>query len=72
MKTEQHEDYTLTYDDSTEAKERIYEIALKWFKQVKAFNGESIFQRDTPQIKAPELAAKMAEKGFKFKRKWKE
>lgn len=67
MMTEKIDDYTLTYDDSPEAKDRLYDACLEWFKAQEAFSGESIAQRDNPVIEAPWLLCKVAEEIFQFK-----
>lgn len=66
------EDYTLTLDDSQEAKDRIYKIALDWFLRTQMYSGEALGQSDTTYIEAPELLADIAENGFQFKTEWKE
>lgn len=63
---EEHEDYSLEYDDSPEAKERVYQIALKWFKEQEMFNGESLGQSDETYISGPSMMIELAEDGFKF------
>lgn len=73
MKTEDAQDYTLTYDDSPEAKERVYDIMLKHFRELRAFNGDSIGGgNDEVYITAPDILTECAEKGFQFNQKWKE
>ncbi len=73
MTTEDHKDYILTYDDSAEAKERVYQIMLAFFKKIEAFHPDSIGGgNDEVYIQAPDLMCKVATKGFKFKAKWKE
>lgn len=72
MKTIKSEDYVVTLDDSQEAKDRVFETLLDWFVKVEMYSGESLGQSDTTYIEAPELLAKIAEKGFKFNVKWTE
>jgi hypothetical protein len=72
MKTEPIEYGTLTYDDSQEAKERIFELCLKAFKKLGHFNGESLCQSDNTYIEAPDILTRIAEKGFRFKTKYTE
>lgn len=63
-------DYTVTYDDSQEAKDRIFQIALAWFNKVEMYSGESLGQSDTTYVEAPDLLAELAEEGFRFGHKW--
>jgi hypothetical protein len=72
MTTEETPDYTLTFDDSQEAKDRIYNIMLAWFKKRGHFTGESIQQSDSTYEDAPNLLEDVAENGFKFNQEWKE
>lgn len=66
------EDVIVTYDASPEAKERVFQIALKAFKKLEHYHGESICQSDNTYVEAPGILTDIAEKGFKFKTKWKE
>lgn len=66
MKTEEHEDCQLTYDDSPEAHKRIYDMMLKWFKEMGRFSGDSIHQSDECDIQAPYILTDVAEEGFRF------
>ena len=66
------DDYTLKYDDSEVARDRVFKMLLDWFKETEMFNGESLCQSDQTYIDAPGLLADIAEKGFKFKVTWKE
>jgi hypothetical protein len=72
MKTEHIDDLTIQYDDSPEAKERIYSLCLAFFKEHEVFRGESIQQSDGPIIDAPNFLSKLAEEGFKFETTWRE
>ncbi len=70
MTTEETKDYKLTFDDSPEAKQRVYDIMLAWFRESRHFTGESLAQSDDTYIDALELLTAVAEEGFKFKQKW--
>jgi len=72
MKTEQLDDYTLTYDNSDVAKQKAFDLLLAFFREHETYNGESICQNDGPQIGAPDLLSDIAEKAFQFKTVWKE
>lgn len=71
MKTEEYDDFTLIFDDSPEAKERIYEMCLNSFRKIRRFSGESVAQCDAGNIEGVELFCALADEGFKFERKWK-
>ena len=58
---------TVTLEDSPEARERVWNIALEWFKELDRWSAESIVQCDDGWIESPQLAAKLADEGFKFK-----
>ncbi|MCV5968690.1 hypothetical protein, partial [Lactococcus petauri] len=66
------DDHKLTFDDSPEAKERIFKIALDWFKKTELYSGEALGQSDTTYVEAPDLLAAIAEEGFCFKAEWKD
>lgn len=72
MTTTETTDYKLTFDDSPEAKERVYQTCLAWFNKVTNYSGESIQQSDDTYEDAPELLSDIAENGFKFVQEWKE
>lgn len=57
---------TVTFEDSPEARERVWNIALEWFKKLDMWSGESIIQCDDGWTESPQLAAKLADKGFRF------
>jgi hypothetical protein len=64
--------HSITYDDSQEAKEKLFIMMLEFFKKHNAYSGESIHQCDAPQIAAPTVLSDVAEKIFKFDVKYKE
>jgi hypothetical protein len=70
MKTEKLKFSTLAYDDSQEAKDRVFEIMLKAFMKLGHFTGESLGQSDSTYEEAPDILAECAEDGFKFDQKW--
>jgi len=72
MNTMNTKEYELSFDDSQEAKERVYKLAFDWFLKNEMFSGESISQSDTTYEEAPEILSEIAEKGFRFQAKWKE
>ncbi len=61
------DDYTVSYKDTPEIRDKVFEEVLKYFREFEAFSGECIFQMDDPQIEAPQYFANIAEKILKFK-----
>lgn len=59
------DDLIVTVDDSPEAKEKVWEILLAYFKKYGAYCGETIGQSDDPQIYAPETLGEIADIIFK-------
>jgi hypothetical protein len=57
----------VTFEDTPEARDRVWNIALDWFKTLERWSGESICQSDDGWAESPHLAGKLADKGFKFK-----
>jgi hypothetical protein len=70
MVTVKGNEFDLSYDDSPEAKERAWSMLLAYYQKHRTFDGESIYQRDAPQIDAAPTLVKLAEKAFRFKVKW--
>lgn len=66
MKTERIKDYQITYNDSQEAREKLYAACLEWFKDQGHYSGESIMQSDEPQIQAPVFLSDVADDIFQF------
>ena len=54
------------FEDSPESRERVWNIALEWFKENEMWSGEVICQCDAGYIESPLLAAKLADEGFRF------
>ena len=62
-----HYNDVITYDDSLEAKELLYEIILNYFKSHDMFISEGVFQDDDTQLDAPALLCDLIDDVFKFK-----
>lgn len=71
MKTIETPEFTVIYDDSETAANRVADILLKWFLEEEMFSGESIQQMDVTYEDAPDLLSRCAEEGFIFKVTWK-
>ncbi len=59
-------DYIVSFDDSAEAKEVLFNKLLEWFISQECYHGEAIMQSDEPIIAAPEILADIADEVFKF------
>lgn len=70
MKTIKTSEYIVTFDNSEEVRQALFNKLLDFFVKHESFSGESICQSDSPQIEAPELLAEIADKIFKFKVEW--
>jgi len=57
---------SVKYKSDQDTKDFVYEKVLAWFLRVGSFSGECIYQRDAPQIEAPELLVDLAENVFEF------
>ncbi len=71
MTTVETHESIVQYDDSQQAKERVFAIVLKHFLDTEHFTGEQIAQCDATYERAPDLLADLADNGFKFQAKWK-
>jgi hypothetical protein len=72
MKTLKFDDYTVTFDDSEEAKQKVFDLLFQWYKDMEMFSAECIGQSDETYITAPDLLGEIAEEGFKFEVEWEE
>jgi len=63
-------DFEVTFDDSQEAKDRIFNGALEFFKSQQNFSGEALAQTDSTYSDGVEFLCWLADEGFKFKSKW--
>lgn len=59
-------DAKVTYSDTTETKELLFQKLLEFFKTTETFSGESVCQSDRAIIAAPELLSDIADEIFKF------
>lgn len=66
MKTIELKYGTVTYDDSQEAMQAVFDRVLKYYFEHESFCGESICQSDNPIIDAPNAMAEIADNILKF------
>jgi len=66
-KTIQTEDYKVTYEDTPEVRDAVFERVMKYFKEYECFAGEVIHQSDDPLIYAPNVMSDIADDIIKFK-----
>ena len=61
-------DYSLvTYEDTPEVRDAVFERVMEYFKKCKCFAGEVICQSDNPIIEAPNVLCDIADDIIKFK-----
>lgn len=60
-------DAILTYEETDEIKQQIFDRVMKYFLEHNSFYGESIMQSDNPIIDAPNVLAEIADDIMKFK-----
>lgn len=71
-KTLKFDDHTVTYKDTKEIRDLVFERVMAFFIEHNSFNGESIYQCDGPLIDAPSVLSDIAEDIIKFKTKYKD
>lgn len=62
--------YEVTFDDSQEMKDKVFDCLIEWYKKHEAFHGECIQQSDRCLENAPDILAKIADDIIKFDEKW--
>lgn len=70
--TKHFDDCIVSYTDTPELRNAIFEKMLQFFLDKQSFSGESICQSDSCQIDAAPLLAEIADDLFKFDVEWKE
>lgn len=71
-KIEETEEYTLSFNNDQKTKDLLYDAVLEFFCEHETYSGESICQCDSPQVEAPGLLAKIADRILKFEVKYKD
>jgi len=59
-------DMIITFEETEELKQAVYDRVLKFYLDMEAFSGESIMQSDNPQMEAPILLSDIADGLFQF------
>ena len=65
------ENATITYEDTPEIRDKVFQMVLDFFLDYEAFSGESVVQNDEPTINAASVLGDIAD-FLKFKVKWKD
>ncbi len=71
MKTIETDYASVTYDDSNEMRDKVFERVMQYFIDNKAFSGESIYGMDNPQSDAIETMSQLADDVIQFDVDWK-
>jgi hypothetical protein len=66
----QFEEHAVSYDDSQEVRNAVFERLMIYFNEMEAYSGECISQSDKCQENMVELLCNIADKIIKFNVKW--
>lgn len=66
-----NEELKVTFDDTPEVRDAVFEKLLAFYVKYQCFDGECILQSDNPQIYAPITLSGIADKHLKFDVEWK-
>jgi hypothetical protein len=69
-KTIKFSDHTVTYEDSPEVRDAVFERVMQYFREYNCYAGEVIHQSDDPIIYAPNVLSDIADKIVKFETKY--
>lgn len=64
--TIEESDRTITFEDTPEVRNAVFERVLAYYKKHGVFHGESIHQMDNPIIDAPSVLSDIADDIIKF------
>ena len=70
MGTIKTDEYTATYNDDTETKEKVFERVIAFFRNTETFRGESIYQSDIAANESLEFLSDLADNILKFSVNW--
>jgi hypothetical protein len=62
----------VSYEETPELKDKVFERVMQFFKTTEHFSGESIMQSDDAYEKAPEVLSDIADNIIKFNTTWRE
>ena len=62
----------ISYEDTDEIKQQVFDAVVEFCKKYDAFCGETICQCDTPSLEAPNLLANIVDDIIKFNVVWKD
>jgi hypothetical protein len=65
-KTIETNDYIVTYQETQEIKDKIFDLVIDFYRRHGAFNGESVFQNDNVHIDCPEFMSYIVDNVIKF------
>ena len=60
----------VTFDDSQEMKDKVFDRLIDWYIEQEAFHGECIQQSDRCVMDAPNILSEIADDIIKFDAKW--
>lgn len=63
-------DLEVTYNETDELKDEVFQKLIDFFKKYNAFSGDSIMQNDDPLIYASELLSDICDDLICFKENW--
>ncbi len=66
----QYSDHSVSYDDSQEIKNAVFDRLMVYFNEMEAYCGDTIAQSDKCQENMVELLCVIADKIIKFDVKW--
>lgn len=72
MKTEETKEYIVTWNDLQEAKDKVFELLLKSFKDNQFFHGEVLTQSDVAYSEGIEVLSDIIHEGFQFNTEYKD
>ncbi|MCK5601995.1 hypothetical protein KAR91_09005 [Candidatus Pacearchaeota archaeon] len=62
--------FKVSFNDSDEVRDAVFEKVLEYFEEYECFCGESIMQSDDPIIYAPHYMSQIADDIIKFNVEW--
>lgn len=60
------EDAFVTYEETEEIKDTVFDFLISFFRKYEFFNGETLYQCDEGQIESPSVLAELLDNVFKF------